>query len=94
MTSQDNISLRFRVTSWFFIAAFGKLDPSVIEHLKELSIHYLRINSEGRSGDSTISNHFGKWSFDYYPADAIRKRSLNSVFAHIPVLRISVYKGL
>lgn len=94
MTSQDSISLRFHVTSWVCIASFGKLGPSVIEHLKELGIYYLRINSEGRSGDSTISNHFGKWSFDYYPADAIRKRSLNSIFVHIRVLSISVYKGL
>lgn len=94
MTSQDNISLRFHVTSWVCIVSFGKLGPSVIEHLKELSIHYLRINSEGRSGDSMISNHFGKWSFDYYPADAIRKRSLNSIFVHICVLRISVCKDL
>lgn len=73
--------------------SFGKWGPSVIKHLRELGIHYLSINSEGRSGDSTISNHFGEWSFDYHPADKIRKRSLNFIFVHISVLRVSMYKG-
>ena len=41
-----------------------------------------------------VSNHFGKWSFDYYPTDGIIKGSLNSIFVHGPVLRISIYKGL